>query len=50
MAFRWGNGFVPEGQADRSQARSALGFQPVSGFATGNTLEIMGMVAGLATT
>jgi hypothetical protein len=40
MAFGWENGFVPEGQADRSQARSA--WVPMQrGSRPGGTVEVV---------
>jgi hypothetical protein len=40
MAFGWENGFVPEGQADRSQARSAC--VPMQrGSRPGGTVEVV---------
>jgi hypothetical protein len=41
---------VPGTQSHHATAQCSIGFQPVSEFATGNTLEIMGVVAQLATT
>jgi hypothetical protein len=41
---------APCAHSDHAAAQCSIGFRPVLGFATGNTLEMMGVVARVATT